>query len=87
MELIPFLRCVVGDSKILPSCVIAFKQADGKTASSIVNKDFIYDGRLCKVKIHLMKKDTAIIALPAPLIGKEESCMAEVSKNLLEYHR
>jgi len=86
-ELIPFLRCVVSEGESLPVRVIAFKKADGKTAVAVVNKDCIYgDRRLCKVKIRETRKKTAIIILPAPMLGTE-GCIAEVSKNILEWHR
>ncbi|MDP3999382.1 MAG: hypothetical protein Q8P76_02175 [bacterium] len=91
-ELLPFLRCQVEPATTSPDCVISFRLADKTWASAMIHKDLLYDkskafpnGRLCKVKLHLLGSGKAVIILPAPILGK--GCSVEVSKDSLEWHR
>ena len=85
MEFLPFLRCRVEKATMGPGYLISFKLADGSTGNAIVHGDFIFDRRLCRVKMHKALRDRAIIILPAPVLGK--GCAVEILKDSLEWHR
>lgn len=84
MELIPFLRCrLIRSGKSPPGQneLIEFQLTETATAFALVDKDYIYSNRLCKVKIHEWKRNTAVILLPLP-----DNRLMEVQKILLEWH-